>query len=138
MTTNLRCKEGDLAVITQEEIGCEANIGRLVYVIRRAEPYSDFDPMDEWWIESASVSPLVFLRIGSIPRQIGCDSNPVKHSDRWLRPIRDPGDLAIDEMSRKCLSSRSLACENRELDVANYLLGFRCSVRRAAVSITNA
>lgn len=98
MTTNLRCKEGDLAVITQEEIGCEANIGRLVYVIRRAEPYSDFDPMDDWWIESASASPLVFLRIGSIPRQIGCDSNPVKHSDRWLRPVRDPGDLAVDEM----------------------------------------
>jgi len=97
MTTNLRCKAGDLAVITQEEIGCEANIGRLVYVIRRAESYSDFDPMDDWWIESASASPLVFLRIGSIPRQIDCDSNPVKHSDRWLRPIRDPGDLAIDE-----------------------------------------
>ena len=101
MTANLRCKEGDLAVIVHEEIGCESNIGRLVYVIRRAEPYSDFDPMDEWWIESASDSPLVFLWINEIPRQTGCDSNPVKHSDRWLRPIRDPGEFAVDEMVRK-------------------------------------
>jgi hypothetical protein len=107
MTTNLRCKEGDLAVITQEEIGCEANIGRFVYVIRRAEPYSDFDPMDEWWIESASDSPLVFLKIGETPRQIGCDSNPVRHSDRWLRPIRDPGDYAVDEVLRKLLLKTS-------------------------------
>lgn len=107
MTTNLRCKEGDLAVITQEEIGCEANIGRLVYVIRRAEPYSDFDPMDEWWIESATDSPLIFLKIGELPQQFGCDSNPVKHSDRWLRPIRDPGECAVDEMVKKCTKPTS-------------------------------
>jgi len=98
MTANLRCKEGDLAVIIHEEIGCESNIGRLVYVIRRAEPYSDFDPMDEWWIESASDSPLAYLKIGESPRQIGCDKYPVKHSDRWLRPIRDYDDSAVDEV----------------------------------------
>lgn len=98
MTTSLRCKEGDLAVITQDEIGCEVNIGRLVYVIRRVESYSDFEPLDDWWIKSASNSPLLFLKIGESPRQFGCDCNPVKHSDRWLRPIRDPGDLVVDEM----------------------------------------
>lgn len=117
MTTNLRCKEGDLAVITQEEIGCEANIGRLVYVIRRAEPYSDFDPMDEWWIESASDSPLFFLMIDKSPRKIGCDSNPVKHSDRWLRPIRDPGECAVDEMLRKLSSPTSKRCNCIVLNV---------------------
>ena len=104
MTTNLRCKEGDLAVITQEEIGCEANIGRLVYVIRRAEPCSDFDPMDEWWM------------IDKSPRKIGCDSNPVKHSDRWLRPIRYPGECAVDEMLRKLPSPTS---ERRNCIVLN-------------------
>ncbi len=107
MTANLRCKEGDLAVIVHEEIGCESNIGRLVYVIRRAEPYSDFDPMDEWWIEAASDSPLAFLKIGESPRKIGRDKYPVKHSDRWLRPIRDSDDSAADEVVKELSTAKS-------------------------------
>jgi hypothetical protein len=95
----LRCKAGDLVVITQEEIGCEANIGQLVYVIRLVEPYSDFELLDDdWWIKSASNSPLLFVKMSESPRQFGSDCNPVKHSDRWHRPIRDPGDFVVNEM----------------------------------------
>jgi hypothetical protein len=88
----LRCKPGDLAIIVKEEAGCEANIGRLVRVLERAQPYTDSDPLDQWWIAAANPSqPLLFLVRFQPGRQIEADCDPVKHSDSWLRPL--PGSL---------------------------------------------
>lgn len=66
----MNCKPGDLAVV----IRClrPANLGRVLRVVRPHE----FFP-DAWVVEG----------------QAGGDCA----LDSWLRPIRDPGDDAVDE-----------------------------------------
>ncbi len=45
----LRCKEGDLAVVTHEEPGCEVNIGRMVTVCGPVKIHERFGPT--WLIQ---------------------------------------------------------------------------------------
>ena len=82
----MNCKPGDLAVIVRSHD--ERNIGRLVKVLR---PYERrVDP--SWWISSESVLHGVFS-----------DWPPgaeVGMYDTHMRPIRDPGDDAKDELLR--------------------------------------
>lgn len=79
----MNCKPGDLAVIVNSND--RRNIGKLVRVIG---PY-EMRPQS-WWVASESVLHGVFS-----------DWPPgaeVGQYDKNLRPIRDPGEDATDEM----------------------------------------
>lgn len=84
----LRCKEGDLAVVTHEEPGCEVNVGRMVTVCGPIEVDERFGPT--WLIQP--VHPAVW----AVSRRSGgvrLDRPPlhmVEHPDKWLMPVRPP------------------------------------------------
>lgn len=94
----MNCKPGDLAVLVNEDHDCLCNIGALVTITQLDDVYRD-----SWLFKDAS-RPL--KSVGNV------DGGPVAWcrssydnafgtafiSDRYLRPIRDPGDDAIDEM----------------------------------------
>lgn len=48
---SLKCRAGDLAVVIQDEPGCEANVGQMVEVLRAR---ADFPEAGHWWV----ISPL--------------------------------------------------------------------------------
>lgn len=82
----MNCKPGDLAVIVRSHD--RRNIGRLVKVLRLYDRRIEAS----WWIASESVLHGIFS-----------DWPPgaeVGLFDSHLRPIRDPGDDARDEMLR--------------------------------------
>lgn len=95
----LRCKEGDLALVIQEEKGCEANIGKLVRVAGPVElnPRQQatwlIEPVRQkpWW----SISPTGKAR----KRQVTFASR-VEHPDAWLLPI-DPDLWNLDELTEE-------------------------------------
>lgn len=74
--SELRCKPGDLAVVIAALGSKTSNIGKIVRVVRRHSAQLDW----EWVIEF--------------------DGREYVGADRWLRPIRDPGEDATDEMLR--------------------------------------
>lgn len=103
----LRCKAGDIAFITNDEIGCEVNIGRIVKVIGNLE-------IDEYGQPEWSIKPLhdeswhVLTKSG-----IQCDRAPftlrIGHQDSWLLPIR-----------RDSINTEKLNCE-KVLEVENAM-----------------
>lgn len=84
----LRCKDGDIALITQDEPGCEANIGKLVRVAGpvevnfRGQASWLIEPLERrlWWCTSQT-GELEYL---AVTFKTGID-----HPDAWLLPI-DP------------------------------------------------
>jgi hypothetical protein len=82
----LRCKSGDLALVIQEEDGCEANIGKVVRVTGPIELNSRgqatwlIEPVRQklWW--SVSSEGMVRTRQVTFTCQ-------VEHPDEWLLPI---------------------------------------------------
>jgi len=82
----LNCKPDDLAVIVNAFI--PENIGRLVKVLYAVD--EDFLGLGVIWL---------IENVGAPSPSIGFDT-PQKQGtspDAWLRPIRDPGDDAVDE-----------------------------------------
>jgi hypothetical protein len=78
----MNCKPGDLAVIVSSND--QRNIGKMVTILRHYDRRAG-----SWWIASTSVLHGVFS-----------DWPPgaeVGQYDKNLRPIRDPGDDAVDE-----------------------------------------
>ena len=72
----MNCKPGDLAVYVGRQSAC---LGQMVTVVSSVTP-------DGWWVE---------------PGLIGAEKHPNMVYDRALRPIRDPGPEAVDEMVQK-------------------------------------
>jgi hypothetical protein len=85
----LRCTEGDLAVVTHEEPGCEVNVGRMVTVCGPVKVHERFGPTwliqpihpGKWAVSRRAAGGVVFeyppLRM-------------VEHPDKWLMPLRPP------------------------------------------------
>lgn len=95
----MNCKPGDLAVTHSMLI--PSNNDRLVNVLRMAEEHECGGSSDLAWICESLGSPMQCQSIGGVdmhPRLV----RPI--SDQCLRPIRDPGDDALDE-SRAWLPS---------------------------------
>lgn len=83
----LNCRPGDLAVVIQDEKGCEANIGRVVVV--RGPVGRDWRGYDTWlisphrqagyvWIDRKVDDQTVFAFEGE---------DDIEHPDRWLMPL---------------------------------------------------
>jgi hypothetical protein len=81
----LKCKAGDLAFILNDEIGCEANIGRIVKVA------GDLD-VDEFGLPEWLIKPLhAETWLVKTKRGVELDTSPFKlrigHPDTWLMPL---------------------------------------------------
>lgn len=99
----LKCKDGDIALVTQEEKGCEFNIGKLVRVAgpvtigRQGLASWLIEPLERrlWWC----LSPEDDLECRMVTFKC-----KVEHPDAWLLPI-DP------ETWNQCFESRSETLE---------------------------
>jgi hypothetical protein len=91
MTT--RCKPGDIALIIREDVGCEANIGRLVHVRgpeeinKRGQLTWLITPVDEdtlWCVGDGKGGTYVMPK-GDLT---------VEHPDAWMTPVKQSEDNA--------------------------------------------
>lgn len=99
MTT--RCKNGDLAVVLHDDLGCEGNVGRLVEVHgpSTSTRYPDqtvwyirqLDPHAQWFVSECDCR---------IAQEWLTWGSRVTHPDAWLLPVR-PGETeeAIEEVA---------------------------------------
>lgn len=85
----MNCKPGDLAVIVRDEV--VRDLHKLVYV---REAYGFDKDGDFCWICDSAGSALVYYDVAN-KRRYG--KKEIVIPDAWLRPIRDPGDDAVDE-----------------------------------------
>ncbi len=90
----LRCKAGDIAFITNDEVGCEANIGRLVRVVGELE-YDRFG-LPEWRVEPLNeITWLVWTKSG-VQRDVRPFNLRIGHPDTWLLPIDVDLSMSIE------------------------------------------
>lgn len=86
----LRCREGDLALIIKEEPGCESNIGRVVTVLGPIIDRPGYGPT--WLIEPVESEPWTIRTLsGEIWTGPVTFDSLIEHPDAWLLPLR-PGD----------------------------------------------
>jgi hypothetical protein len=118
---NLRCRDGDLALILREEPGCDVNIGRVVrvggplYVNPRRGP--------TWLIEPATGDPWTYLAHtgdGVITRPITF-ADCIEHPDAWLFPLRPRNDFLADLLM--CELSREAAPDAPDRDAVEEAAG---------------
>jgi hypothetical protein len=90
----MNCKPGDLAIVVWSEAGNEGKILRCLRLVRKSVLMKNFEVKEDWCWE--------------IDRQIpGCHGTPTRFvRDSILRPIRDPGDDAVDETLLRLPSPR--------------------------------
>lgn len=95
----LRCREGELALIIREEPGCECNIGRIVTVHGPLE----FSPGRglTWLIEPVAPEPWAVFeyRDGSVWASPITLDNMIEHPDAWLQPIRS--EIESDQLTQE-------------------------------------
>ena len=89
-----KCKIGDVAIIIKDEVGCEANVGRLVYVMGPRKVSGTRGTI--WRIKPVVGTTMAYLEVdGSLG--FGEATN-IEHRDSWLLPIRpDEEDYAVCE-----------------------------------------
>jgi hypothetical protein len=95
---NLRCKPGDIAMITWDHEGCYDNIGRLVEV---GGPIRIEGGVPKWWIKP--VTPEMYKCIdvdGSVCTESVGWKSKVVHPDSWMQPIRPGDDIDIQTRAR--------------------------------------
>jgi hypothetical protein len=84
----LRCREGDLALVINEEPGCDPNIGRAVtlhapLVVCETRGAS-------WTIEPVVPEPWFAIEVDGEPPWVGTITRKdgIYHPDAWLLPLR--------------------------------------------------
>jgi hypothetical protein len=92
----LRCKSGDLALVTHDEDMCRQNIGKLVRVAGPIE-YNRRLKKQCWLIEpvKAELWQCVTTKVMHYQKIVTFASN-LEHPDDWLLPI-DPEAWSLDE-----------------------------------------
>lgn len=79
-----RCKIGEVAIIIRDEVGCEANVGRMMHVMgpRIVSPTRG----TFWRIKPVVGTTMTYIdRDGSVG--VG-EATDIEHRDAWLLPIR--------------------------------------------------
>jgi hypothetical protein len=85
----LRCRDGDLALIVNDEPGCESNIGRTVQVSGSINVNADLR-LPCWLIQPIHQIPWkVFDISGKLVTQFVDFSHMVEHPEEWLLPLRE-------------------------------------------------
>ena len=97
---NLRCKEGDFAVVVGDFPGCEGNIGRIVQVrgpVRTPRQY----PLPCWRIKPINLRGfLIAENDWEVTKEVVIWRSGIIHPDCWLLPIRpseDGQDIFVTE-----------------------------------------
>lgn len=91
----MNCKPGDIAIIISTEATDQLKLtGKIMKVISwHKKPDKDDTPREVWTFED---SPWMI----SCPCGCGARATMDVFPDMFLRPLRDPGDDAVDEISR--------------------------------------
>ncbi|MBM3151883.1 MAG: hypothetical protein FJ189_01805 [Gammaproteobacteria bacterium] len=93
---NLRCKDGDLALVIHDEPDCEANIGRMVEVRGPV----NFNPRLElpcWLVKPVTSEPyLVKETTEVVVGEVVGWASRVEHPDAWLLPLRPPEQETLE------------------------------------------
>jgi len=97
---NLRCRDGDLAVVVGDFPGCEGNIGRIVQVkgpVRTPKQY----PLPCWRIKPINRRGwLIAENDWEVTKEVVIWRSGIIHPDCWLLPIRpteDGQDVSVVE-----------------------------------------
>jgi hypothetical protein len=87
----LRCKDGDIAVITWDHPECLENIGRLVQV---RGPLKIEDEVAYWRIQPVTPQLYAFRELDdTLARDRVTWSSRIQHPDRWMIPIEPDEEL---------------------------------------------
>lgn len=99
---NLRCKDGDLAVIVGDFPRCEGNIGRIVEVRGPMEIPSQY-PLPCWKIKPKDDREwLVAEGDWSLTREVVTWRSGIIHQDCWLLPIHTSDeDVTYEDTAAK-------------------------------------
>jgi len=104
---NLRCKDGDLAVVVGDFPGCEGNIGRIVQVkgpVRTPKQY----PLPCWRIKPINRRGwLIAENDWEVTKEVVIWRSGIIHPDCWLLPIRPTDDGQDIFIAEKALVSPS-------------------------------
>lgn len=90
-----RCKIGDIAIIIRDEVGCEANVGRMMHVMG---PRKVFRTRGTFW----RIKPVIGTTMTYIERDgtVGVgEATEIEHRDAWLLPIRSESEEDAIEVS---------------------------------------
>jgi hypothetical protein len=79
------CRDGDLAVITREEPGLEANVGRLLWVYGPVLEHPELGAV--WETVPATDEPMAFLREDGTVSFDRSDAGVI-HPDAWMTPVQ--------------------------------------------------
>jgi len=93
-----RCKEGDMAIVTQDQPGCDGNVGRLVRVSGPLQP--DRHGRPAWLIYPITLEPWLFIDFDGVRKFADFQHTDIEHPDIWLLPIRPDAE---DEMENEAL-----------------------------------
>lgn len=81
----LQCKDGDLALVTQDEAGLEANVGRLLWVYGPVIDHPKLGPV--WETLPATDEPMGYIKEdGTV--HFDRQGRSIIHPDAWMRPVR--------------------------------------------------
>ena len=84
---DLLCRDGDLAVITRDEPGLQANVGRLVWVYGPVRQDPELGAV--WEILPASDEPMAYVDEKGAER-FDREGHVISHPDAWLAPVSMP------------------------------------------------
>ncbi len=84
----LKCKDGELALVVYDELGCEQNIGKVVRVSGPVEINSQLN-LSYWLIQPLHQNPwkVITLKGELITQRVTWQSR-IEHPDAWLIPLR--------------------------------------------------
>jgi hypothetical protein len=83
----LQCRGGDLAVVTRDEPGLEANVGRLLWVYGPVREHPELAPV--WDTVPATDEPMAYLAAdGSI--RFDRQGPSIVHPAGWMTPVAIP------------------------------------------------
>jgi hypothetical protein len=108
----LRCKDGDIAVITWDLPDCLENIGRLVQV---RGPLKIEDEVAYWRIQPVTPQLYAFRELDdTLARDRVTWSSRIQHPDRWMIPIEPDDELngtdagvMLDEPVTACVAGEA-------------------------------
>lgn len=101
----LRCKDGDIAIITWDYHDCLENIGRLVEV---RQPLDFEDGVAYWRIQP--ITPELYAlheRDNTLVRESVTWASCVQHPDNWMIPIQSDDEYTSLEELEQLLQTAS-------------------------------
>ena len=105
MSSTLRCRPGDLAIIVNDLPGGESNLGRLVKIYGPIRCDETLGPT--WLIVPVSRTQYAVHKKRGIVSMVVRLRHGIEHPDAWMMPIRDESELAVG--ASELASSRILA-----------------------------